>query len=180
MPDCSGDYVAPHTHPDRYCQCRSTRTEMCTAPCLIPSGGAFPSASCLYTRSAPHCLHAWFHSRMGGVTNSSIVIPPVHDCSTDAGGCLQICAFAYYSAPLYYITEKALGVHHKPFYIRVPCRYPVGEHQSPTHTPWCCITITVCQHAVTNLVQRFSSWQLHQALVDTQVALTLPLSSGVR
>ncbi|CAK0736775.1 hypothetical protein CVIRNUC_000801 [Coccomyxa viridis] len=38
----------------------------------------------------------------------------------------QICAFAYYSAPLYYITEKALRVHHKPFYIRVPCRYPVA------------------------------------------------------
>ena len=47
--------------------------------------------------------------------------------------CLQICAFAYYSAPLYYITEKALRVHHKPFYIRVPCRYPVGEHRLSPH-----------------------------------------------
>ena len=47
--------------------------------------------------------------------------------------CLQICAFAYYSAPLYYITEKALRVHHKPFYIRVPCRYPVGGHALSLH-----------------------------------------------
>ena len=57
--------------------------------------------------------------------------------------CLQICAFAYYSAPLYYITEKALRVHHKPFYIRVPCRYPVGGHLLSLH-PCSLFNMTGC------------------------------------
>ena len=57
--------------------------------------------------------------------------------------CMQICAFAYYSAPLYYITEKALRVHHKPFYIRVPCRYPVGEHYLSLH-PCSLASVTGC------------------------------------
>jgi hypothetical protein len=40
---------------------------------------------------------------------------------------LQIIAFCLYSAPLYYMCEKALRVHTKPIYIRVLARLPVCE-----------------------------------------------------
>jgi hypothetical protein len=39
----------------------------------------------------------------------------------------QIIAFCLYSAPLYYMCEKALRVHTKPIYIRVLARLPVCE-----------------------------------------------------
>eukprot|EP00884_Botryococcus_braunii_P009818 jgi/Botrbrau1/18838/Bobra.177_2s0003.1 len=38
----------------------------------------------------------------------------------------QVAAFAYYSAPLYYLWEKFLHVHTSPYWIRIPLRYPVA------------------------------------------------------
>jgi hypothetical protein len=52
----------------------------------------------------------------------------------------QIIAFCLYSAPLYYMCEKALRVHTKPMYIRVLARLPVCELQlllQPSKTVRC-------------------------------------------
>lgn len=41
--------------------------------------------------------------------------------------CLQVIAFCLYSAPLYYMAEKLLGVHTKPMHLRLLARLPVCE-----------------------------------------------------
>lgn len=37
----------------------------------------------------------------------------------------QVIAFCLYSAPLYYMAEKLLGVHNKPMHLRILARLPV-------------------------------------------------------
>lgn len=38
----------------------------------------------------------------------------------------QMVAFALYSGPLYYMWEKLIGTHHKPYWVRCPTRLPVA------------------------------------------------------
>lgn len=39
----------------------------------------------------------------------------------------QLVAFALYLTPLLFMWEKAIHTHHKPWYIRLPSRLPIGE-----------------------------------------------------
>jgi hypothetical protein len=41
--------------------------------------------------------------------------------------CLQVIAFCLYSAPLYYMSEKLLGVHTKSMSLKILARLPVCE-----------------------------------------------------
>jgi hypothetical protein len=45
-----------------------------------------------------------------------------------AACCLQVIAFCLYSAPLYYMAEKLLGVHTKPMHLKLLARLPVCEY----------------------------------------------------
>ena len=62
---------------------------------------------------------------MDGWRNASIILMIIHQCV----------AYALYVTPVFFMWEKLVHTHHKPLWIRLPSRLPVGQLSL---LPWTC------------------------------------------